>query len=86
VTALSIDLPDEVLEAIAQRAAAILAERQGPAASPWLSTEQAATYIAAKPDRIHDLVALEKLAPRRDGRRLLFKREDLDNYLESNDR
>jgi hypothetical protein len=54
-----------------------------PAASPWLDTKGAANYIAAKPARIHDLVALGKLTPRRDGRRLLFARRDLDAYLEA---
>lgn len=70
------------VRAIAEQAAAIVTEQQAPTATPWLSTEQAADYIAAKPGRIHDLVALGKLTPRRDGRRLLFRRSDLDRYLE----
>ena len=80
--ALTVSVPDELLEQIAQRAAAILAEQQPPSAPPWLSTDQAADYLACKPARIHDLVQLRKLEPRRDGRRLLFRREDLDAYLE----
>lgn len=78
-----LDLPDAVIEAIAQRAAAILAAQAPTASAPWLSTQQAADYIAAKPARIHDLTALGKLTPRRDGRRLVFKRSDLDAYLEA---
>ncbi|HEY4895403.1 MAG TPA: helix-turn-helix domain-containing protein [Solirubrobacteraceae bacterium] len=84
-TTIALDLPPELVEMIAQRAAEIVAEQVGAAVqtSPWLSTEQAADYIAAKPARVHDLVALGKLTPRRDGRRLLFKRGDLDAYLEA---
>ena len=78
---LVVELTPNQLDVIAER----VAERLAPASSvsPWLSTEQAAVYLAAKPSRIHDLVALGKLAPRRDGRRLLFRRDDLDTYLES---
>ena len=83
MTALSIDLPDEILERIAHRAAELLAERQAPASSPWVDADGAAEYLATSRERIYDLVALEKLTPRRDGRRLLFRREDLDAYLET---
>jgi excisionase family DNA binding protein len=64
-----------------------VSERLRPAqpghATPWLNTEEAAAYIAAKPARVHDLVQIGKLTPRRDGRRLLFARRDLDAYLEA---
>ena len=83
MAAVELNLPDELLEQIAQRAAAIVAESTTTASTPWLSTEQAADYLACKPARIHDLVQLRKLESRRDGRRLLFRREDLDAYLEA---
>jgi excisionase family DNA binding protein len=73
-------LTDELLDEIARRAARLIAEHQS--SPPWLNTKQAAEYIAAKPGRIHDLVQLGKLHPRRDGKRLLFKPSDLDDYLE----
>jgi hypothetical protein len=79
---LALTLTDEQLDALAD----LVAERLRPApleGSPWLDTKGAADYIAAKPGRIHDLVALGKLIPRRDGRRLLFARRDLDAYLEA---
>jgi excisionase family DNA binding protein len=79
---IAIDLPDELLEEIARRAAAIVSEHQSPV-SPWLDTKGAADYLACSPGRIHDLVQLAKLSPRRDGRRLLFNRADLDAYLEA---
>ena len=79
---LTLDVPAEMVEQIAQRAAEIVAARHTPTASPWLTTQGAAEHLACRTDRIHDLVQLGKLTPRRDGRRLLFRRADLDAYLE----
>ena len=70
------------MEAIAQRAAEIVVERESATASPWLDAKGAAEYMACPLSRVHDLVGLRKLEPRRDGRRLLFRRSDLDAYLE----
>ena len=83
MAAVELNFPDELLEQIAQRAAAILAERQAPVTSPWLDADGAAEHLATNRERIYDLVALERLTPKRDGRRLLFRREDLDAYLEN---
>jgi len=80
---LALNVPDDFVEAVAQRATAIVIDYQAATAPPYLSTEQAAKYLAAKPARVHDLVALGKLTPRRDGRRLLFRRDDLDAYIEA---
>ena len=77
---LELVLSDDQVEQIARRAAELM---PAPAASPWLDTKGAADYIAAKPARIHDLVQLGRLQPRRDGRRLLFRAADLDAYLEA---
>jgi excisionase family DNA binding protein len=73
---------DALAPRIAARVAALLAERMA-GASPWLDTKQAADYLACSQDRLHDLVARRVLQPGRDGRRLLFKRSDLDAYVEA---
>jgi len=77
----TLELPDKLVERIAHRAAELVADREAATASPWLDTQGAADYLAAKPSRIHDLVQLGHLHPHRDGRRLLFRREDLDAYV-----
>lgn len=75
---ISMLLTDTQLDLIADR----VAERLQPSTpSPWLDTRGAAAHLACKPARIHDLVQLGGLHPRRDGRRLLFRRDDLDAYL-----
>lgn len=79
---LVIRLTPEQLTAIAQQVAEIQAAQQSPTQSDgYLSTVAAAEYLATSPSRIHDLVQLRKLEPLRDGRRLLFRRCDLDRYL-----
>ena len=84
-SALALAVPAELVDAIALRVVELLEER-GPAreqpASPYLDVERAAEYIAAKPQRLYDLAHDGRLTPRRDGRRLLFLRADLDAYLE----
>jgi excisionase family DNA binding protein len=46
-----------------------------------LNAEQAAEYLTCSRERLYDLVQLHTLEPCRDGRRLVFKRTDLDAYL-----
>lgn len=81
--ALVAELDDAALDALAERLAPRLAGRLAARKPPaWLTTREAGAHLACTPDRIHDLVSLRKLDPRRDGRRLLFRRDDLDAYLE----
>lgn len=83
--ALLADLDDQALGVLAERLAPLLAGRlqQGEPSRPWLNAEQAAAHLACSRDRLYDLVQLGKLSPRRDGRRLLSARGDLDAYLEA---
>ena len=81
---LSLPVPSEVIEAIARRAAE-LAERQLAARGPllpYLTVQQAAEYLACPKSRIYDLKARGRLRCCHDGRRLLFRREWLDEALD----
>jgi len=80
---LALTMPAELIEQIARRAAELVAERKSPAVSPWLSVAEAAERLRCGKDRIYDLIALGKLTPRRDGRRVLLRRDDLDAYVEA---
>ena len=80
----TIEYSDDEIERIAVRVAAILDEREPPSpGTGWLNTKQAAEYMACPTSRIHDLVQLRALHPEREGKRLLFRRSDLDLYIES---
>jgi excisionase family DNA binding protein len=79
------ELDGAALDTLAERLAPRIARALGPTEHempPWLNAEDAARYLACSRDRLYDLVQLQKLEPRRDGRRLLFRRADLDAYLE----
>jgi excisionase family DNA binding protein len=77
----SLELPEALVEELADRVAAILVDRQ-PEPCGYLDAAAAATYLSTSRDRIHDFVAAGHLRPARDGRRLLFRRADLDAYLD----
>jgi excisionase family DNA binding protein len=78
-----VTLSDAQLEQIAERAAELVIGRRAASASPWLDAKGASEYLCCPVGRIPDLVQLRKLTPHRDGRRLLFRREELDAYLEN---
>lgn len=78
---LTIRLADDQLAQIAERAAALVPAYPSTA-SPWLNVADAAERLRCGKNRIYDLIALGKLHPRRDGRRVLLHRDDLDAYIE----
>lgn len=78
---LTVRLTDEQLAEIARQAVALIPPSE-PSASPWLNVTDAAERLRCRKDRIYDLIALGKLHPRRDGRRVLLHRDDLDAYIE----
>ncbi len=75
----AVALSDEDVQRIAERVASLAASSSPP--DPWLSIEEAAEHLRAKPQRLYDLVSTGRLKPAKDGRRLLFRRSWLDAYL-----
>lgn len=80
-----LDLPDEVVEQLALRVAAILAD-QRPEPDPLLTVEEAADYIRALPQRVYDLKSQGRIPALKDGSRVLFRRSALDAYLQGGSR
>jgi excisionase family DNA binding protein len=78
---LTVTLTDQQLAEIAEQAAALISTAD-QAGTPWLNVTDAAERLRCRKDRIYDLIALGKLHPRRDGRRVLLHRDDLDRYVE----
>lgn len=75
---LALKFPPELVEAIAERAAEILAERLGPTASPWMTRAAAAAYLGLPVSRLEK----DRLIPcHRDGRRVLYHRDELDDHF-----
>jgi excisionase family DNA binding protein len=80
----ALGVPVELIEAIAERTADLLAERMPDPAEPYLDVDGAAEYLACKPHRIYDLCR-QGLPVHKDGSRSLFRREDLDRWLTRSD-
>lgn len=84
-TPLAVTLPPELVEQVAQRVAAILTDRSDTGTEPapgYLDHEQAARYIAATPRRLYNLVSERSVPVYKDGSRNLYRRCDLDAYVE----
>jgi excisionase family DNA binding protein len=84
---LSVTLPDELLQAAAERVVELLLERlpaSPAAASPWLDVDGALAYLGFSRDRLYKLTAARAIPFRkkRDGQGLLFHRGELDRWLE----
>jgi excisionase family DNA binding protein len=81
---LTVTLTSDQLAEIAERVSALLADRDSHADhGGYLDAAGAAEYLATTRDRVYDLKQLGKLQAFQDGRRLLFRRSDLDRYLEA---
>lgn len=83
MNAFALEVPESFVAMIAERVAALLGVRE-PASdsSPWLDTDGAAKYLCAEPRRIYELKSRHEIPHYKDGTRLLFRRDDLDTYLQ----
>ena len=78
---LAIQLPDALVEAVAERAAALVLERlrEERAEGRWVSAKGAAEFLGWPVKRVY---ARRHLLPhRRDGQRLHFNTSELDAWL-----
>lgn len=82
----SLPIPDEFIDAVARRVIELTADQRPVEAEPWLNVDQAAEYLAAPKSRVYDLVERGRLQYRKDGRRVLLRREWLDAYLDTETR
>ncbi len=84
---LALEIPDETLEAIAQRAAAIAVEALGELVADgrewgeYLRPADAARYMGVSRQRVYDLVSSGRLPRFKDGSTTLVRRVDVDAYL-----
>jgi hypothetical protein len=82
----AVELPDELFEAVAERAAEIVLEQQVVAQpDEWLTTERAADYLGRSKGHLHNLgpeeIPFEQ--PAGQGGRRYYRRSALDAYLAS---
>jgi excisionase family DNA binding protein len=81
---LALSVPEELVEKIATRAAAIVLEQLHAAEngdSPYLTITEAAEILRAKRHRVDDLLSRGTLTRIKDGTRTLVSRAELEDYL-----
>jgi excisionase family DNA binding protein len=84
----ALQLQGAAIEILADQVAAVLEQRGVSEPEPWLTVEEAAAYRRCSVRQIYRLVAERKGNPdaglehRKEGRRVLFRREWLDEDLE----
>jgi excisionase family DNA binding protein len=80
-------LDDAVLDALAERAAAIVLDTLSTdsgtpeRASPYLTIPEAAQLLRCKRQRVDDLLSSGRLTRVKEGRRTLVRREEIEDYL-----
>ena len=80
---LTLHLPDELLDEIARRAAALVDPRPVVAPeSPFLTTAEAAELLRCSRQRIHDLLSQGKLTRLKEGRRTLLLRSEVEALVQ----
>jgi excisionase family DNA binding protein len=83
---LELRIPQELIEALADRVAEIVIERLdrggGPAATRWMRSSDAAAYLGWSKGALYDRVSRKALPHYKVDGILLFKREELDAWLE----
>jgi excisionase family DNA binding protein len=79
----SVPLPPEFIDAVAERVAAILADRQPerPAEPELLTVGEAAAYLRCEKQRVYDLTSQGRLPHVKDGARVLIRRAELLAYV-----
>ena len=77
---MKVEIPDAVVEELVERVVVrVLAELpQVEPASPYMTTEQAAAYLACSRQRVHDLLSSGKLSRHKEGARTLVLRAELE--------
>jgi excisionase family DNA binding protein len=82
VSGIDLHLDDGDLERLADAIARRLEGRLGAGGqTPWLNADEAAAYIGAPVSRIRQLTMGDEIPVHRDGRRVLYHRDELDRWL-----
>lgn len=80
MSSMRLDIGEELVELIAERAAEMLAQQQTTEGG-YLDVDGAATFLACPKSRIYALVSARRLPHHHDGSRLLFDPGELREYV-----
>ena len=80
-TALLADLTEADLDRLAELLRPRLATSSDQQPQPWLNVDAAAEHLACARSRIYALVSARRIPFHKDGSRLLFNRDELDQWV-----
>lgn len=79
---LAVSLPEEVVEAIAQRAAEIVAAGDRSSEDMWLrGADRIAAYLDCPRSRVYALASAKRIPVHHDGSALIARRSELDRWV-----
>ena len=79
----SLEFPDAIVEAIAQRAAEIVLEQSStPVSDGFMNVEQAAEFTGLKASSIYKLTSLRRIPHKKVGAKLIFDRAEIKDWVE----
>jgi len=83
MAALRLEIGEELIEQIAERAAELIIESQaGPGDDGWLrGAEKIARHIDCPPSRVYALASARRIPVHHDGSALIAKRSELDEWV-----
>ena len=85
MTEITLTVPDAIIEAVADRVATIVKSEIGTTtttATPYMTVAEAAEYLRWSKERIYKLTAARAIPHIKHEGRLLFRRSDLDAWLD----
>ena len=84
---LGLELFDSLVESIAKRVESSInpssSEKTASSANPFMSVREAADFLRIRPSTIYLWVSENKIPHSKIGSRLLFKREELDQFVQA---
>jgi hypothetical protein len=83
MAALRVEIDEELIEQIAERAVELIGERrEGKEADGWLrGADKIAAYIDAPRSRVYALASARRIPVHHDGSALIARRSELDRWL-----
>jgi len=80
---MEVDVSESLIEVIAARAAQLVEHNREAEVAPWVDVEGIAKHLNCSTHRIYRRVTAGELPHRRDGKRLLFRKSEVDAALGS---
>jgi excisionase family DNA binding protein len=80
---MTLGLDAEALSEVIREEVGRALERDARQVSPWLTAPEAADYLRCPVSRIRKLTSVRAIPVHKEGRRALYRRDELDRFVEA---